>query len=136
MQMRTIIAGGAVLFVLAVLGIGLSVMESPDAARARRIDEQRMQDLSALSSQIEAWHRVHKGLPADLKALYFGNKPVDSPTDPETGAAYDYRPLSETRYELCATFSAASDPNDRRTYWSDEWGHDAGHVCFTRDVAD
>jgi len=58
--------------------------------------------------------------------------------DPETGAAYEYRPKSGAAYELCADFFEASSDEGSRVrygYQSNFWEHGKGRTCFSLDVA-
>ena len=74
-------------------------------------------------------------LPTSLEELR-GRQYVRRISDPETGAGYEYRPKSETTYELCAVF-AFDEAVDRSPYQygSDSWNHGKGRTCFALDVS-
>jgi hypothetical protein len=73
-------------------------------------------------------------LPASLEDITKEGAWPTPPVDPETGAPYDYRVITEKRYELCATFSRAAE-GDPPTWTTDQfWAHTAGRQCFGVDV--
>lgn len=109
---------------------GLSIMDGPQAARFKRLDAQRLQDLRALGNAIDAYKRkIHK-LPESLDVLA-----QDSPLqrlklqDPEQ-RSYVYRVKSETAYELCAHFDMAADENAAPYGFPGGAKHPAGDHCF------
>lgn len=133
----TIIASG-------VIGIslisGVFVAGTPQTQRALRFDEQRVNDLAAIQSQV-MFHWNQKGkLPASLDVLKDDISGFRTPQDPGSGAAYEYTAINPTTFELCATFSHPS-RNDmgvtRPEYlypYNDTWAHEAGRACFRRTI--
>lgn len=88
---------------IAGLVMGFMFIGGPSTQRARGFDQQRMWDLSTITSGVEAHYYQTNALPAALKDVTVSY--VTIPTDPETKKAYEYKVLSSTKYELCATFS-------------------------------
>lgn len=129
---------------LAIVG-GFIVTGSPLRGRAERFDEQRINDLRTIQSEILniVWGskrgmlvpsptELENPLPATLeevaeKALY--QKP--NIADPETGTPYEYTRPSNHEFQLCATFSL---PRDLQ--YDIFWNHPAGQKCFVFDALD
>ena len=142
---------GSKIFMLAIIGIvaatvvfGFFIAGSPQSRRLERLDERRISDLSVIQSQvIDYWQRKSK-LPVDLDSLagsFFG---VSIPNDPKTKSPYEYKVLSNLKFELCAVFETvnageqypggrAAKPMiiDRVGFGGiQDWQHDLGRTCF------
>lgn len=125
----------SVVTVVAVAVIfGLVLIGSPAKERARRMDEKRVRDLSVNSMAVDRYWRLHnQKLPSSLNAL--SNQPgmVIRLRDPETGRPYEYRILSNDKYELCAVFRYNT-AQEQQAYFNSSWAHGAGKQCFQRKV--
>ena len=118
--------------VVAVVAVaGFLMMGAPDQTRLHRIDERRTEELQSIAIAIETHYANGKRLPDQLSDL----RPVPGDAqpwrDPASGQPYEYRVLGGSRYELCATFSLASEEGDVR---SSQWAHGAGRQCFELDA--
>lgn len=144
------LAAVATVCVVAVVVAALSLLDSPDTTRAKRIDAYRAQDLAAIARALDCYWTLEgeQALPADLAALA---QRIDAAgrkkalprfcqatvlADRETGASYGYRVIDGAQYELCATFALASEDGHRTTTvfggaTQRDWRHDAGEHCFT-----
>lgn len=135
-------AAGATAIAVAALVLGFAHSASPSEVRQLRLDEQQVYDLQDMQWRIEDHYRVAGSLPEDIDMLYLG---IEVPEAPEERDSYSYAPLSETTYELCATFALSSDrdneaaktpaleaPTMRNPY--NNWDHGAGKTCFERKV--
>lgn len=117
--------------VLLGLGLGFSRLGSPATQRVAAADHRRLFDLSSFALAIHAnWTSSHNdrgfALPKTLQEVRKSGSAA-SYIDPVSGYMYEYIPGNGTRYQLCATFSAAgSEPG---------WKHPAGHYCFALDAA-
>ncbi len=134
--------------VLATIIYGIILIGSPFQANARNLDQQRVNDLSSIQSQIVYTQWTNKGtVPMTLAELNDQISGYTVPTDPETGLPYEYTMLSKNSFELCATFSASSTEDYGVTravmpvaapYPSkgivDNWSHGVGRVCFDRTI--
>jgi len=118
---------------------GFILAGSPATRRLERLDEQRLQDLQTIASEIQSMV-VNPDKKGELKAPL--PKTLDeaaqraraarlNPRDPETGEPYRYTVKSETTYELCGTFAKRRDA-DFHVFWN----HPAGAHCFTINVLD
>jgi hypothetical protein len=126
------LGGAAVVVVLAALVAGLFVIGGPGEARLERLDTERTEDLRRIEQAVDEVWRHADTLPPSLDSLRAANRLApDDLTDPTTGEPYDYRVLSDSTYELCATFDRASDDTPTTYSWTDIGNHGAGRHCFT-----
>ena len=127
---RILIAGVTAAVVAAVVA-AIVVLGSPAEQRQRRLDERRVRDLSTIVNSIRVYASAHEDLPPDLAALGKEPGPRQAPTDPDTGAAYEYALIGKEAYRLCAVFTGPSDATP--AYAEREgWAHGAGRQCFER----
>ncbi len=123
---RIIAAIASVAVLLLVLWAALRV-DTPGAARARALDEQRLADLYAIARGVDC-HRTYFGaVPASLEAMEAAlseraaRQPVasgcgrDVPDDPLSESPYGYEALEGDRFRLCATFQRGW-PDDDAAY--------------------
>lgn len=140
-----------VLILITVIG-AFSVVGSPSQNRAQRIDQERIQDLGQIQYEITSYFQAKGKLPENLNELSDPLRGFIVPTDPETGAEYDYKVIADglgnagkifdSEFELCATFSSEQKSMDANTrsrhlydgYTNETWNHDIGRVCFERTV--
>lgn len=142
---KAIGVGVTAVVVLSIIG-GFFIMGSPATQRALRQDQQRIDDLRNLQSQVTEYYRTTEKLPKtldDLKDPLIGNYIQD---DPETGEPYEYTPTGDLVFELCATFSLPLPEFDEdkidRSDWrvrdlqqtAADWAHEEGRTCFERTV--
>src|SRR3989344_5916811 len=125
------------------IGAGFLIIGSPQSQRQYRIDEQRVNDLQSLQSQIVYIYQQKGSLPKTLDEL---NDPLSYytvPVDPETKQTYGYTIKGSLKFELCADFATAG-AVDRygktaavpTPYGvvSDKWDHKAERTCFERTI--
>ena len=135
-NVRFVVAISLVVAVLAVVIVGVILLDSPAQERLRRLDERRVDDLRSISAELDFYWTREGTLPSSLEEL--SNEPgifIDL-YDPETGQPYEYRVLSSNTYELCAEFARDTADEQGRPY-RDYWSHGQGRHCFelgARDV--
>lgn len=137
-------AAAASLAVVAGIVVGFFVMGTPAEQRARRFDEQRIQDLQSIQWQIADYWGKKQVLPASLDDLTDSISGYTAPRDPESKQAYEYRVIEPLKFELCASFARVSDKRyeqssalyDRpyNSDWDTNWTHGAGRSCFVRTI--
>jgi hypothetical protein len=116
--------------VVLMLILGFSQLGSPGKQREFRADAQRIQQLFQLSSQIKLYWSSHSSqLPSNLDQL----PNAAFLLDPVTRAPYEYHPGQGSQYQLCATFTQASESRDIAP-GQRQWNHAAGHHCFALDA--
>jgi Domain of unknown function (DUF5671) len=130
-QLFTLASAAAV---VAVVGIGFTLLGSPKAQRLVSADRQRVEDLQAIARETHLRRGRPGGadLPEQLDQITFGQPGARLRLkDPETQAAYEYQKRGQTAYELCAAFAMASDaPQDVRSRC---WSHPQGRHCYALD---
>jgi hypothetical protein len=124
MSRNQVFAGMATAAVLAGLALGFHEAGSPRDQRLANADAARINDLTAISGAVTRYLNVYGKLPQSLAQLR-GSFRL---SDPENRTAYEYRPLDEHRFELCATFSTDNRSEARPPR---ERVHGAGRQCFT-----
>lgn len=125
--------GIVVVVTLAALVGGFLLIDSPKTTIMKKNDQDRVNSLNNIKNIVTSDYSSTGILPIDLSAPKFS-----SLIDPETSQPYEYRIISETKYELCATFELAVDKSDNTTRYSsgENWDfHGAGRECFEQDVA-
>jgi hypothetical protein len=120
-------AAGATAVVLLAIAFGIQEAGSPGLQRLANTDEARVTDLNAISRAVSGHYTAYKNLPqnlADFNAPY----PLRR-NDPDTGKLYEYRPLDDRRFELCAVFS--TDNRSETLSPLRNRPHGAGRQCFS-----
>jgi hypothetical protein len=139
---RSVGWGVAALIFLSIVS-GFLIIGTPWEARLARLDNQRVQDLQSLQSQILSFYQQKQMLPVALNLLQDPTLYYNVPVDPETGAQYEYMKNADLGFELCATFDAPSRatvdgrPTMPESYGiksGDNWQHGIGRTCFVRSI--
>lgn len=135
---RKIFGTAAIAAVVAAIVLGFTATGGPSTQRAAQADVQRVRDLHHIAEAIR--NSVLNGraaLPERLDQVPAAGGYNPRITDPETGAAYEYRKIpsagSTTAYELCATF-AFDNKGEAQQRRSTFWVHTAGRQCFPLDA--
>jgi hypothetical protein len=139
-------------FVYAIIAIvsatviaGFFIVGSPQEERLRRFDQQRVEHLQFLQSEILHYWINKERLPAQLSDLQDNIRGLAIPTDPETGAEYIYEKGNDLTFTLCATFARESldydeisgKPRPAEPFGygiQQNWQHGAGYTCFERTI--
>ena len=124
---------------IAIVGAMFAV-GSPSAQRDLRFDNQRVFNLQEIQSQVTN-HWQQKGeLPSDISMIATGFGIYEAPKDPETNEPYEYSKKGDLSFELCATFTFASDESNEKVRVpfpvseDQSWQHKAGRQCFERTI--
>ena len=134
---------GLNIFLLAVIGlVCLSIISSfflikpPLESRAQRLDQQREENLSQISSALNEYYSRNQVLPASLEELTkqdFVYLPPVNTVDPSTKQSYEYLARSADAYQLCATFERSN--QERSQYYpASLWSHGTGRTCFEKQA--
>jgi len=136
-------AAAATLAVCTFAAIGFWSLGSPGKQRELAADRRRVEDLQTIARSLNASHRLsgsaaNRELPSTLHDLPPAWRTDPSRlTDPATKAPYEYRRLSSSTYELCASFATESssdedgyEPGGRYSFWR----HPKGRHCFLLDA--
>jgi hypothetical protein len=115
--------------VAVAVGAALVYVGSPGEARRRRFDDRRVANLTEIANSLDRYWTTNTHLPTSLDEAALGGA-ASVPRDPESGEPYAYRIVDDRHYELCATFSRASDDVPAMTERPFA-RHSAGRQCFT-----
>lgn len=128
------------LILASVIG-GFFIVGTPAEQRRIKFDEQRVNDLQNIQSQIiNYWMR--KGvIPQKLEDLNDNISGFLVPTDPETKESYDYNIKDALNFELCAIFQTSSKDSRAKSSrapffdsFQQNWDHEKGEKCFERTI--
>ena len=125
---RHVVAGFAILLVIAGVAGGLVILGPPSEERINRLDQRRVEDLQRIQEAVNVYRSRHGRLPTSLEELTQEAGIGINGRDPETMDAYEYRPLDERRFELCAVFERES--GQASALAAGFWSHGAGRRCF------
>jgi hypothetical protein len=125
--------------ILLSLGLGFLKTGSPADQRILAEDRRRLEDLYQIATRLATHWQQQKDasartLPADLAELGSPTTPGVMLSDPFTQKRYEYRLLTAPRYEVCATFNAATPPTPAHLP-KPAWEHPAGRYCFSLDAS-
>ena len=131
----------SVVAVVAAIITGFFIVGSPTEERAYRFDDQRVQNLQQIQSQILSYWQSKNALPDNLSQLHDQFSGFSVPKDPESGSDFVYRKTGNLTFELCANFNR---PNRTGTtkeapyadpyYSQEDWRHETGEHCFSRTI--
>jgi hypothetical protein len=117
----------------AAIVAGLYMLGAPAEERARRLDERRVQELSALARGVDVYWTRTRRLPASLDEVRAQTGAAVPITDPGTNTPYEFSARDGARYEVCATFDGESAESGRGGE-AGFWSHRGGRQCFEREA--
>ena len=136
--------------VLVTIVAGFLIVGTPWQARTYRYDDQKVSDMQMIQNQIVSYWQAKQKLPKALADLDDPISGYSAPSDPQTGAAYEYIVTGTHSFKLCTSFNAQTQsyslsaiarmapvapvgyPSKAST--PDNWQHGAGRVCFKRTI--
>ena len=128
--------------VAAVFVLGLTVAGTPSELRQQQADRRRIEALKRLAYAIEVRFATLRNqgktptVPATLTEMVRENQIKDIETrDPQTLAQYGYQPTGNLRYQLCATFTNATDDEQPVMARPVFWRHGRARTCFALDAS-
>ncbi len=143
-QSKQLFLWGTVAVVAVSVIFGFFTAGSPLKARLYRFDEQRVNDLQNLQSEVINYWTQKQVLPPTLDALKNDITGFVAPLDPETNLSYAYTVNSKLSFDLCATFNLATfdalnlpsqtKPAQYADPYMQNWNHEQGEKCFTRTI--
>lgn len=115
-------------------------IESPAVTRAKRLDQNLINNINTLENAVNSYNEKYKKLPENLEEVK-NNRDMYldamSFVDRETGAPIDYKKTSDKTFEFCATFRTDNkniDPLKDTTYHDPTKIHEKGYQCLTNTV--
>jgi hypothetical protein len=133
MRPSLLFAGGASVLVIGFVAVALLIVPPPWEQRKRNLDQQRVQDLAAISNAVEQYRRANGSMPPGLDALLPTRRfPPLHLADPTTSVPYEYITEGDRNYKLCATFDTETSESDMGSwYGAADWRHERGRQCFS-----
>jgi hypothetical protein len=138
------VALGVAVLAVAVIAAGFLIIGTPGHIRMLRYDDQKVNDLQNIQSQVIDYWQAKRSLPAELGTIADPLSGYVIPTDPQAGHAYTYRTFGTLSFELCADFNTVTPDTAGRgaayplSYGPDmmmgDWKHPAGRTCFIRKI--
>jgi hypothetical protein len=128
---------GSLSIIIIVFISAFFVAESPLKNRDRKIDQKIINDLGRIDSAIYSFYYDKNALPENLDELKSEIRFISdqSLTNPFTKNNYEYKKISEKKYELCTDFKTSNkEINKSYDYWNEKWMHDSGYQCFSLEV--
>ena len=123
----------SLIMIAAVVG-GFFLVGSPKEERARKFDDQRVQHLQLIQSEIINYWIKKAALPKTLGELDDPIRGVAISKDPESGAEYIYEVVDKENFKLCATFNLPIYAPENIYYGNENWAHGTGQTCFDRKI--
>ena len=145
LRKRSVGIGVAILVLITII-IGFFIVAQ---MRLVRLDAQKVTDLRDIQSLVANYWQERRVLPASLADLNGSIGEFSVPSDPQTGASYEYRITGNLSFELCADFNTAFqsyNPEENlpqsvppgistlTVQQTDLWHHGAGRSCFERTI--
>ncbi len=142
--------GIGILVVVTILS-GFLIIGTPGQVRSYRFDDEKVNDLQSIQTQVVYYWQVEGKLPAHLADLADALSSYSAVSvDVQTGNPYEYATTSALSFKLCATFNAVTQPNSPTFSEAlavpvstgvagqyaapDSWYHDVGQACFVRTI--
>ncbi len=123
-------------FLIILIISSFLLIESPQKARMRKVDQQTMIDINTLESLINNYYVTNSNLPDNLEELDFNRLTISNNIEIE------YNKIDDTNFELCADFNLDSENiyKINKIYTAGRNDYTAGRNCFdgvlwTREIA-
>jgi hypothetical protein len=129
---KTIVAIATTLVVASIIA-GVILVGSPAQGRRERLDAGRIEDLRRIMLAMDSFWIRNERLPRSIEELVEDPRVQVNTVDPGSAEPYEYHPLDDETYELCASFDGESPAPVRRTP-ADFWSHGPGRQCFELSV--
>lgn len=144
-------AVGIAVAIVAVVSIvsGFFIVGTPWQARLARFDDQKVNDLQNIQSQVINYYQAKQKLPESLADINTSLMYSPLPVDAQTGEQYGYEATGPLSFKLCAMFNVESRKNQNiysetraimpvpagvKGMTKDNWQHGKGQVCFDRTI--
>ena len=135
----------AIVLVIGGIVAGFGVLGSPRLQRLIRYDDQKVNDLQNIQSQVLNFYQQKGAVPESLQELRDPIAGFIIPTDPQTKSDYQYRKTGNLSFELCADFNKDSKKSGGFYHESmpmygqygstgNNWEHGKGRQCFERTI--
>jgi hypothetical protein len=135
----------AVILIIASIVWGFAVLGSPRTQQLLKYDEQKVNDLQTINSDVISFYQDKGYIPGSLAELASSTDYYTIPLDEQTGQPYGYILVGQSAkaYQLCATFNKASSADTLNNAYNEpmipvgasvSWNHPAGYYCFSESI--
>lgn len=138
--------------VVVAIGYGIHLSGTPSENKSVRYDGIRIQDFSSMRMAIENYYTDNLRMPSSVVDLLSVRSKTGinylkkEPKDPKTKQSYQYQPVGQTQYKLCAVFETSSDDIAKRktgitdslsdiSSQTEDNSHPKGQYCFIRTIS-
>lgn len=135
---------GAIASLIVIVSIvsGFFIMGSPATQRLLRYDQEKVDNLSSIQWQLISYWQNSGEIPEDILEIEDSISGFEIPRDRQTDEPYTYTKTGDRTFTLCATFNKESverrqNVNQRlasQLKGVSNWEHEAGEVCFDREI--
>jgi hypothetical protein len=118
---------------------GFAILGSPRTQQLLKYDQQKLNDLQNLNSQVVNYYANRGVLPKAIEDVADGNYYTDW-VDPQSKKPYQYEKTTASTYNLCAEFNKASEEKEQNRYsyiyfdGINSWEHPKGEYCFKQTI--
>lgn len=132
--------GASLALIVATFVAAWFFIESPALTRAKRLDQNLVNNLNTVENAVNSYKEKHKKLPENLeelkneKDIYLNQLSL---VDSENGAPIIYQKTGDKSFELCATFRTDNknvDPRTEYSYGDPSKMHEKGYQCLKGTV--
>ena len=136
----------AIILIIASVVWGFAVLGSPRTQQLLKYDEQKVNDLQTINSDVMSFYQTKGYIPGSFAELASSTQYYNIPVDQQTGQPYEYILVGQSAkaYQLCATFNKPSSADTSNNIYNGpmlpvgatgmSWAHPAGHYCFSESI--
>jgi hypothetical protein len=133
---RIFFTGGIIISVI-ILVASFFIVDSPQVARDKKVDQETIRSLKHLTSQIRFYYEKNKKLPNKIEDMENINRALKNNFKKIDGI--EYSKLGELSYEICAYFRRdMSEKDSNRIYYlgnfEENWDYSQGKNCFSKKI--
>lgn len=131
---------GSLILIIAAFVAAWFFVESPKVTRAKRLDQNIINNISSLENAVNSYYQKYDKLPDTLEDVKNNRDIYLDPLaliDRETGEAIVYQKTGDESFEFCATFRTDNkniDPLKDFSYLDMTKSHEAGYQCLSAEL--
>lgn len=137
-QMNKVFLAASLVVVVVSFSLAWLVIDSPKVSRARRMDQNIVNELSQIDSAISNYYNINNKLPANLKELVDNRSLLQGSLTDDQGNAYEYQITGDKTYKICADFLEETQTIGKGAIYDypidPRWQHGAGYQCLEQTV--
>ena len=140
---RNALRAFSVVLIIGSIVCGFLVIGSPRTQKHQKQDQDKVNNLSTIQSQVISYYQSHGALPTTLEAMQNSLSYYTLPKDAQTGKNYEYRVTGANTFDLCAVFNTNPQATKVSRYAevapnyvsvNSNWQYTEGPFCFHRTL--